>query len=176
MTRRKPLAGIYQITTFLALVLLLLILFVSAAYFFVIPGPDRSGHDGDALAEVAANRSTWESIRPAAFRYVVDRDCYCERSYVEPYVATEDRGSRSAAFDVEIESASGEFISAPPGAVWIDDLFDLIEQSIREEKHVEVRYDREFGFPDSIVVHPDPPPPDSLYRVEVRDFEILEYR
>ena len=35
MTRRKPLAGIYQLTTFLALVLLLLILFISAAAFFV---------------------------------------------------------------------------------------------------------------------------------------------
>ena len=176
MTRRKPLAGIYQITTFLALVLLLLILFVSAAYFFVIPGPDRSGHDGDALAEVAANRSTWESIRPAAFRYVVDRDCYCDRTYVEPYVATEEPGGRSAAFTIEIETPGGEFIAVPPDPVWMDDLFDLVEQSVREEKHVEVAYDKEFGFPNSILVHPAPRQPDSVYRVEVRDFETLEYR
>jgi hypothetical protein len=176
MTRRKPLAGIYQLTTFLALVLLLLILFISAAYFFMIPAPEGAAEQGDLLAEVAAQRSTWESAQPASFRYVVDRDCYCDPAYVEPYVATEEHGSKLAAFVIEIESASGEFISTPPRPVWIDDLFDLIEQSVRDEKYVEVEYDDNFGFPVSILVHPDPPPPDSMYRVDVRDFEITEYR
>ena len=78
MTKRKPLAGIYQLTTFLALVLLLLILFISAAYFFMIPAPEGAAEQGDLLAEVAAKRSTWESAQPASFRYVVDRDCYCD--------------------------------------------------------------------------------------------------
>jgi hypothetical protein len=160
MTRRKPLAGIYQLTTFLALVLLLLILFISAAYFFLIPAPEKPSGQGDLLAELATNRSTWESERPASYRYVVDRDCYCGPAYVEAYVATEQRGSRSAAFTIEIETATGEFISAPPGPVWIDDLFDLIEQSIRDEKAVDVEYHEDLGFPVSIV----------------RDFEVLEYR
>ena len=176
MTRRKPLAGIYQITTFLALVLLLLILFISAAYFFMIPAPEKPTGQGDLLAELATRRSAWEAQRPAAYRYVVDRDCYCERTYTEPYIATQDGDNRSAAFTVEIESASGEFIATPPGAVWIDDLFDLIEQSVRDEKKVDVEYDRNLGYPTSIVVHPAPAPPDSIFRVEVRDFETLEYR
>jgi hypothetical protein len=176
MTRRKPLAGIYQLTTFLALVLLLLILFISAAYFFFIPAPDKSSDDGDRLVVLAQRRATWEAERPASFRYVVDRDCYCERTYVEPYVAIEEHGSRSAAFTIEIESPAGDFIAVPPGPVWIDDLFDLIEQSVREEKSVDVAYHKDLGFPVSIVVHPQPAPPDSVYRVEVRDFEILEYR
>jgi hypothetical protein len=176
MTRRKPLAGIYQLTTFLALVLLLLILFISAAYFFFIPAPDKSSDDGDRLTVLAQKRATWEAERPASFRYVVDRDCDCERTYVEPYVAIEEHGSKSAAFTIEIESPAGDFIAAPPGPVWIDDLFDLIEQSLREEKSVDVEYHKDLGFPVSIVVHPQPAPPDSVYRVEVRDFEILEYR
>jgi hypothetical protein len=176
MTRRKPLAGIYQLTTFLALVLLLLILFISAAYFFMIPTPEKPSGQGDLLAELATRRSTWEAQRPASYRYVVDRDCYCDQAYTEPYVATQDGDNRSAAFTVEIESASGEFIATPPGAVWIDDLFDLIEQSVRDEKKVDVEYDRNLGYPTSIVVHPAPAPPDSIFRVEVRDFETLEYR
>ncbi|HSN51770.1 MAG TPA: DUF6174 domain-containing protein [Woeseiaceae bacterium] len=176
MTRRKPLAGIYQLTTFLALVLLLLILFISAAYFFFVPAPDGAADDGDPLAVLAQRRSAWNAERPASFRYVVDRDCYCERPYVEPYVAIEEHGRKSAAFAIEIESPSGEFIAAPPGPVWIDDLFDLIEQSVREEKSVDVDYHKDFDFPVSIVVHPQPAPPDSVFRVEVRDFEILEYR
>ncbi len=55
-------------------------------------------------------------------------------------------------------------------------MFDLIEQSVLDENHVDVEYDEAFGFPVSILVHPDPPPPDSAYRVEIRDFEITEYR
>ena len=176
MTRRKPLAGIYQLTTFLALVLLLLILFISAAYFFFIPAPGTAPDDADPLAMLAQQRATWNAERPAAFRYVVDRDCYCEHTYVEPYVAIEEHGSKSAAFTIEIESPAGDFIAAPPGPVWIDDLFDLIEQSLREEKSVDVEYHKDLGFPVSIVVHPQPATPDSVFRVEVRDFEILEYR
>jgi hypothetical protein len=176
MTRKKPLAGIYQLTTFLALVLLLLILFISAAYFFMIPAPDKTPAHEDLLEKLSASRNTWESGRPASFRYVVDRDCYCDPAYVEPYVANEERGSKSAAFVIEIESSTGEFISAPPKPVWIDDLFDLIEQSVGDEERVEVEYDKDLGFPVSILVHPDASPPDSVYRVEIRDFEITEYR
>jgi hypothetical protein len=176
MTRKKPLAGIYQLTTFLALVLLLLILFISAAYFFMIPAPDKTPGQEDLLAKLAASRSAWESGRPASFRYVVDRDCYCDPAFVEPYVASEERGSKSAVFVIEIESSTGEFISAPPEPVWIDDLFDLIEQSVAGDEHVEVEFDKNLGFPVSILVHADASPPDSDYRVEVRDFEITEYR
>lgn len=176
MTRKKPLAGIYQITTFLAVVLLLLILFISAAYFFMIPAPEQASGHKDRLAELATNRSTWESEQPASFRYVVDRNCYCDPVYVEPYVASEERGSKSAAFVIEVESSTGEFISSPPEPVWIDDLFDVIEQSVLDENHVDVVYHKDLGFPVSILVHPDPPPPDSEFRVEVRDFEITEYR
>lgn len=176
MTRKKPLAGLYQLTTFLAVVLLLLILFVSAAYFFYIPAPGDASGARDLLAELSDQRDAWDAKRPAAFRYVVDRDCYCERTYVEPYIATEEPGGNSAAFTIEIETMSGEFIAVPPDPVWIDDLFDLVERSVREDKHVEVSYDKEFGFPSAIMVHPVPPPPDSVYRIEVRDFETLEYR
>ena len=176
MTRRKPLAGIYQLTTFLALVLLLLILFISAAYFFMIPAPDVAPDDGDPLTVLVQQQATWYAERPASFRYVVDRDCYCERTYIQPYVAIEEHGGKSAAFGIEIESPTGDFISEPPDPVWIDDLFEFIEQSVRDDRSVDVVYHKDFGFPVSIVVHPQPAPPDSVFRVEVRDFEILEYR
>lgn len=176
MSKRKGLAGIYQITTFLAVVLLLLILFVSAAYFFVIPSPDDARQQDDALGVFAENRAAWESRRPASFRYVVERDCNCGPEFVEPYIATEEGSARSAIFNVEVESAGGEFLSSPPDPVWIGDLFDLIERSLRADKVVEVEYDKDLGFPVSLIVHAGPAPPDSVYRVEVRDFETLVYR
>ena len=176
MTNRRPLAGIYQITTFLAVVLLLLILFVSAAYFFVVPTPEKAREQEDTLGVLAENRATWESSQPASFRYVVDRDCNCEPAYVEPYVAMEHGGTRAAIFNIEVESASGEFLSSPPEPIWIGDIFDLVERSLRDDKVVEVEYDKDLGFPVSLIVHADPAPPDSVYRVEVRDFETLVYR
>ena len=176
MSKRRPLAGIYQITTFLAVVLLLLILFVSAAYFFVVPPSDTTVEQDDALGALAENRTAWESSRPASFRYVVDRDCNCDPEYVEPYVATEDGSTRAAIFNIEVESASGEFLSSPPDPVWIGDLFDLVERSLRDHKVVEVEYDKDLGFPVSLVVHPGPAQPGPAYRVDVRDFETLVYR
>ena len=47
---------------------------------------------------------------------------------------------------------------------------------MRDDKSVDVAYHKDFGFPVSIVVHPQPAPPDSVFHVVVRDFEILEYR
>ncbi len=176
MTNRKPLAGIYQITTFLAVVLLLLILFVSAAYFFVVPTPDKVREQEDALGALAENRAAWESSQPASFRYVVDRDCNCDPEYVEPYIATERGSTRAAIFNIEVESASGEFLSSPPDPIWIGGLFDLVEQSLRDDKLVEVQYDKDLGFPVSIVVRAVHASPDSVYRVDVRDFETLLYR
>lgn len=176
MTNRRPLAGIYQITTFLAVVLLLLILFVSAAYFFVVPTPDKVRAQEDALGVLAENRAAWESSQPASFRYVVDRDCNCEPAYVEPYIATEHGGSRAAIFNVEVESASGEFLSSPPDPIWIGDIFDLVERSLRDDKVVEVQYDQDLGFPESLVVHPVQSSPGSVYRIDIRDFETLVYR
>jgi hypothetical protein len=176
MTNRRPLAGIYQITTFLAVVLLLLILFVSAAYFFVVPTPEKAREQEDALGALANNRTAWESSQPASFRYVVERGCNCDPEYVEPYIATEDGNTRTASFNIEVESASGEFLSSPPDPIWIGDLFDLIERSLRDDRVVEVRYDKDLGFPESLVVHPEQASPGSVYRVDVRDFETLVYR
>ena len=176
MTNRRPLAGIYQITTFLAVVLLLLILFVSTAYFFVVPTPEKAREQEDALGVLAENRTAWESSQPASFRYVVDRDCNCDPEYVEPYVATEHGSTRAAIFNIEVESASGEFLSSPPDAIWIGDLFELIERSLRDDRVVEVQYDKDLGFPESLVVHPVQASPGSMYRVHVRDFETLVYR
>ena len=58
-----------------------------------------------------------------------------------------------------------------------EEISSIIKQQISDyEKKVDVEYDRNLGYPASIVVHPAPAPPDSIFRVEVRDFETLEYR
>lgn len=175
MSRRKWRKGVYHTTTHLAVVLLLLILFVSAAYFFVIPEPQDAPQQTRVLNELQAYREIWESRRPLSFRYVVDRTCFCLQEHIEPYVATEQRGYRSAEYPSQIRTRSGNFLTTPPQPVWIDDLFGFIEKAVLEDDKVEVGYDARFGYPRLIDISRGHKARDANDRYEVRDFEVLEY-
>ncbi len=169
-------SGVYQSTTLLAVVVLLLILFVSAGYFFLIPSPDRSTDFDSMLIELNENRADWNNNRPLSYRYVVRRSCFCEAIVASPYVATERRGQKTAAFRVDVESGSGEFLDTPPGPVWIEDIFaELIEaMGVNPSPVIEIRYDARYRYPAS--VHIRYAQPDSYVAYDIQDFEVLEHR
>ena len=169
-TRQKSL---FQTTTLLAVVLLLLILFVSAAYLYLLPAPDPLADQKQALAEFQDHRVKWNDHRPVSYRYVVERNCFCTPAALEPYVATEQRGLKTAAFPVPFADESG-LLDSPPYPVWIDDLFALIEQSTIDGDEVSAEYDPRFGFPILIDIRRNAADTDDHY--EIRDFEVLEYR
>lgn len=166
--------GTYQTTTFLAVVLLLLILFVSAAYVFFLPAPDPMAMQEQVLADLQAGRDQWGTSRPRSYRYVVDRSCSCTRAILEPYVAAEESDLKTAVFPYPIESETGETLTSPSSPVWIDDLFTLIEQSAFDDDVLVVEYDASFGFPKTVEIKHDAT--DTNIRYEIRDFEVLEYR
>lgn len=158
----------------LAVVLLLLILFVSAAYVFFLPVPDPLATQQEVLGELQAGRDKWSASRPRSYRYVVDRSCSCTRAILEPYVATEERDYRTAAFPYPIESETGEVLNSPVSPVWIDDLYTTIEQAVLDGDEVVVEYDASFGFPMRADIKREAA--DASIRYELRDFEVLEYR
>lgn len=164
-----------QITTLLAVVVLLLIVFVLVAYFFVLPGQDHLADRKPMLSELELNLEKWQDRQPPSFRYVVHRTCPCPRTGIEPYVVSEERGHRSARFNVAIESDTGEFLDSPPDPVWIDDLHELVEQSILAGDEIRVEYDASYGFPKLIDIKRGHDPDSSTERYEVWDFEVLEY-
>lgn len=163
----------YQATTLLAVVLLLLILFVSTAYIFLLPAPDPMTDQMQVLAEIQEHREEWNDRRPPSYRYVVDRNCYCIPAAIEPFIATEQGGLKTAAFPVPFASETG-FLDSPPYPLWIDDLFELIEQSAHDGDGVLVEYDPKYGFPRLVDIKRDAVDANDHY--EIRDFEILEYR
>jgi len=169
-TRQK---SIFQTTTLLAVVLLLLILFISAAYIFLLPAPDPLADQKQVSSALQEHREKWNDHRPVSYRYVVERTCFCTAAAVEPYVATEQRGLKTAAFPVPFAAESG-LLDSPPYPVWIDDLFRLIEQSTIDGDAVSAEYDPRFGFPILVDVRRDAA--DTSDHYEIRDFEILEYR
>ncbi len=167
--------GVFQSTTLIAVVLLLLILFVSVAYFFLIPQPGEPPLQTAMISELQQKQLDWENSRPLSYRYVVERGCYCSQEYRTPYIVTEERGRKAAAFLVSVESGSGEFLNAPPEPVWISDIFGELTQAIESAAGpvVEIIYDSRYGYP--ALVNIQYPQPDAGMRYEIRDFEVLEH-
>ncbi len=168
--------GVYHSTTLIAVALLLLILFVSVGYFFLIPIQENTTEPTAAIGELEQNRDSWARERPLSFRYVVQRTCYCSREHVTPYVVTDRQGQRSAAFIASVESASGEFLDAPSDPIWISDIFNLTAEAIESNDGavIEVSFDRRFGYPQNVIINGRQP--DSNMRYEIRDFEVIEPR
>ena len=166
----------FQSTTLIAVAMLLLILFVSAGYMMLIPTDQDRGAGTSAAADLQRNRELWEQNKPRSFRYTVDRSCFCSAEITTPYVATEERGLRRAAFRTEVESSIGEFLDAPEQPIWIDDIFAEIGEAVASDLDpaIDVRYDPDYGYP--LVADIRYPMPDAYFKYEVEDFEVLEYR
>lgn len=173
--RRKPKYG-FHITTPIAAVILLLIVFVSLGYFILetIPGlpPDNSR----VLREMKERRAVWRERRPESIRYVVDRDCDCASESRRPYVATETGGQKLAEFPVSVESDDGEQLQAPQDPIWIDDTFAVISSADIQNHAVSARFHPELGFPVEIIIRHKPDSTDTIATYEIRDIEILDYR
>lgn len=163
-------------TTLIAVALLLLILFVSVAYLTLVQQPAEQQQDSELVSKLLQNRQMWENSRPLSYRYVVHRRCSCAREDTTPFVATEERGRKTARYLVSLESSSGEFLSEPPNPVWITDIFDELIKAVEEDPQpeVEVSYDSRYRFPSSVSIRHSHR--DAYVQYEIRDFEILEHR
>jgi hypothetical protein len=165
MSKKYRPEGRYQVTSHAAAIIIVLIIFVSVSYYFFLARPDEQAQRIDALESLAAAESRWEENRPAAFRYVVDRSCDCPDEDGRAYTVTERDGRLTAEFAIPVESSAGILVTAPPRPVGIEDVFAVVERSLRSGKLIEVRYDSDFGYPENVVVTADD-------RYEIRDFEI----
>jgi hypothetical protein len=175
MQKRPWRKNVYQSTTYVAVALFLLILFVSVGYFFLIPQPDESQENTALHEEMNERQAHWELNRPLSFRYILRRSCFCQIGATTPYVATEERGYRTAKFNVEVESSPGEFLNSPPNPVWIDNIYSELADAFASELKplIEASYDERLGYPVSVKINY--PAPDAYVRYEIQDFEIIEH-
>lgn len=173
MKHRSRPKSIYQITTYLAAVILLLIMFVLGGFFLLVPDPGGVEQHTKLIEQLVANRQQWRDRRPAEFRYVVDRDCVCDERLRRPYVATEHGTMRSAEYLVNVGQEPLEGGRTPPEVAWIADLFDAIEQAASRSELDQVSYDARFGYPTVVVITPG----EEIRRREfrIRDFEVIVY-
>lgn len=169
MSRKYNLEGRYQVTSHIAVILFLLILFVSVSYFFFLAKPDEQASRLEMLDEFETAQALWQSRQPESFRYVVDRICNCPDEDGRAYLVIQHDGQRSAQFPIPVESRTGILITIPPAPVWIEDIFEIVERALRSNTAIEVRYEPAFGYPETVVLGPDE-------QYEVRDFEVGELR
>ena len=164
----------YQATTLIAVALLLLILFVSAGFLLVLEPPATAGR-GALDAEFERHAELWLSRRPQAFRYVVERSCFCAPEYRQPYLVHEEGDDRTVTFASPLAPESRENRGTPPEPELIGDLFTLVRRALAEADTVDVTYDSAFGYPSSVTIDWSYEIADEEQYFSVRDFEVIEY-
>ncbi len=170
MNRRQRQRPRFQATTLIAGALLLMILFVSAGYFFwLLPGDGSSASPSSAAAR---QHDRWRELKPRAYRYVVRRSCDCTRDYLAAYTVTVRDGRTTATFPIPVEASGGGFLEAPPEPDTIDDVFAAIADATAADLDVSAGYDRQFGFPVAVAIRGR----GETRGWSVRDFEVLVAR
>jgi len=129
MTHRSGRKTGFQPTFLIAGVLLLLILFVSAGYFFFLHQAGLSHDQESALTELRERRAEWEDERPPAFRYEVERPADDN----SPFTVVED-------------------LDQPDNRALIDEFFVRIEKAMLAGEPVSVSYDARFGYPNDFTI------------------------
>jgi hypothetical protein len=148
MKHRGSRKAAFQPTSLIAAVLLLLVIFVSVGYFFLLADPRLSAEQENMLALLQTRRDEWQAKRPPAFRYEIERECECPLEYVEPFTVV-------------------EYLDDPENQAWIDDYFADLEAAIQARKDVAVGYDPRFSYPNDFRIGGE--------QVYIRDFEVLQY-
>ena len=151
----------YQSTTLIAGVVLLLILFALAGYYFVLPDLERSQQADQLLANVDVEWQRWNSTKPVSYRYVVERECYCPGEDTSPYTVTVAGDSMTDALS--------------PNAIRIDDLFLIASNAASASRRVDVVFDARFGYPTRVTIDDLEGTRASVETYRIRDFEVIDY-
>jgi len=162
-----------QTTTYLAVVVLLVIVFVSVGYHFMVVAPSGVPDQPGILREFKANLQRWVERRPVSARYVVDRNCACAAEISEAYVALEERSKKTAEFPPHVQDRFDDRDAVPRDPLWIDELFDVVRLAISDGTLKSVNYDVEFGYPSFVQLQAGAANATGVEQFEIRDFEII---
>ena len=150
----------FQPTALIAVVVLLMILFSLVGYFFLLPDLERSQRAEQLLADIEVEWDRWRSTRPAAYRYVVQRECYCPDEITAPHTVTVPRVVQP---DMVVD------------AIQIDELFEIATDATTAKNRVEVVFDPRFGYPTRVTIDDLEGTRASVETYRIRDFEVIDY-
>lgn len=165
----------FQPTTLIAIVVLVVILFISVGYFFVIPNLDAARKQDQLLAELQTNEERWRANRPVSFQYVVDRDCICTEAYREPYMAIHAGDSVTVRYIALLDTDGPDGSGTPPDPVNVDGLFAAAADIVVGQGDVEVTFDPRFGYPSTLRIDRPGRANGGDVTITIRDFEVIKY-
>ena len=148
----------FQSTALVAVVLIVVIIYISAPYFTTVPVAEFSDEQESLLVELYAKKQRWEESRPVSFCYVVERKCACPIEHTKPFPVVEDLDAKNLRVS------------------WIDDFFVAIEKAILDSAQVAVTYDALYSFPVVISISYPDGSEDSWQEIYVREFDIIRYK
>lgn len=175
MKHRPARKASYQLINFIAILLLMFIVFVSVGYFFMIDTSKPDPRHAGLRDELGRNLELWESRRPAAYSYRIARRCDCGPDHLRPYRVTEDGDEPRFEYASPLAGGPDGVDGSPPEPLRIADLFGLVGSSLGRGEAIEVSYDPAFGFPTRLVLD-GPAAAGGELTVDVYDFEVSEYR
>lgn len=107
---------------------------------------DLGPRDDGLAREIAGNRRLWESVRPAAYVYEVERQCFCIREAIGPVrVAVAGGQVRARTYSGDGSPVRDDLRSLFPAA---EGLFDILEEAVAQGAHqVQVTWDPATGLP-----------------------------
>ena len=105
--------------------------------------------------DLARNRALWQAEGSADYEFGFQRFCFCPEEAVRHVQIRVTAGAVVSVID-----AQGQPVDSLAAARWftftIDSLFGVVEHAIAVDAHrLTVRYDPEFGYPESIAVDYD---------------------
>jgi Family of unknown function (DUF6174) len=125
----------------------------------------------DAATALALNRAKWFGAGISDYQFTIERGCDCVPESVGPVVievranAVQNRRYLSG---IPVDPQFEDLFTAVPG------LFDIIEQAIRQPAvGLAVRYNPEFGYPESIQIDWLAGVVDDEVSYSVTDFTVL---
>ena len=132
------------------------------------PEPASPGSDDVRVTELEERRTRWEENQPASYRFTVEAVCFCIDTFTRPRTMTVEAG------EVVSEDPAPDETADPERVLTVDDLFDRAGRAIDEADAVEIGYDNDFDFPDSIVIDELLDAIDDEITYLVTSFEVVE--
>lgn len=116
----------------------------------VLPGcTDATGPD-DPAAQLERNRALWSSAGVTSYRYTITRSCECTPESAGPVTVEVRNGlvvDRRYESGAAVSPQYSEIFTTVPG------LFDIIGEAVAlPAASLAVRYNRDYGYPESIAI------------------------
>jgi hypothetical protein len=124
-----------------------------------------------ADAELERNKQLWQESNVADYDFVIIR--YQGGMYVWAPVLVQVRGRK--AISMKPTKKVEELVKVDYGDFdTIDKTFDVIQRSYDKGDKVTVTYNEKFGYPEKIKVQPKGGGVDSVYSINISEFEIIK--